>query len=179
MTASHITECNTYQASPEYISSQATERANRRATVALFSGIVALAIAGITAGALANSMIKHHPMAGAMLGGTANGGVQRLSLYVAPSWKKGPEGELHDAFSKTDFHVAVGQTLALTIDNRDQAIHSITAAAAGVNIIVLPGKHTYTLVVQKAGHFKWICVYVCDPFSMGHAGYMQGYITAS
>ncbi|HST55507.1 MAG TPA: hypothetical protein VLJ42_06390 [Solirubrobacteraceae bacterium] len=69
--------------------------------------------------------------------------------------------------------------MQLTIDNRDDVVHSITAAGAGVNVLVKPGIHAYTLVVHQAGRFKWICAYTCDPFSMEHTGYMQGYITAT
>ena len=43
----------------------------------------------------------------------------------------------------------------------------------------MPGVYTYTLIVHQAGRLKWVCAYECDPFSMGHTGYMQGYITAS
>lgn len=73
----------------------------------------------------------------------------------------------------------MGQPVQLTIDNRDSAVHCITSGEAGVNIVVQPGVHTYTLVVHQAGHFKWVCVFECDPFSMTHVGYMQGYITAT
>jgi hypothetical protein len=44
---------------------------------------------------------------------------------------------------------------------------------------VMPGVHTYTVVVHQAGHFKWICAYPCDPYSMANVGYMQGCITAT
>lgn len=73
----------------------------------------------------------------------------------------------------------VGQPVQLTIDNMDTAVHSITAADVGVSIVVMPGVHTYTLLVHKAGRFKWICAYPCDPYSMATVGYMQGYITAT
>jgi heme/copper-type cytochrome/quinol oxidase subunit 2 len=91
----------------------------------------------------------------------------------------GPGGERHDAYSKTNFAVQVGRPLRLTIDNRDDAVHSITATGAGVNIVVMPGVHTYTLIVHSAGRFKWVCAYPCDPFSMANTSYMQGYITAA
>jgi hypothetical protein len=43
--------------------------------------------------------------------------------------------------------------------------------------------HTYTLLVSKAGHFRWLCAIPCDSptkgWAMTHAGYMAGYITAS
>jgi heme/copper-type cytochrome/quinol oxidase subunit 2 len=57
--------------------------------------------------------------------------------------------------------------------------HSITAPAAGVNIVVMPGVHTYTLVVKRAGTFLWFCTFQCDEWAMQHPGYMSGYITAS
>lgn len=60
----------------------------------------------------------------------------------------------------------------------DDTAHSITSGAAGVNIVVQPGVHTCTFVVHRAGHFKWICAYPCDPYSMARVGYMGGYITA-
>jgi hypothetical protein len=37
-----------------------------------------------------------------------------------------------------------------------------------VNIVVMPGVYTYTLIVHQAGRLKWVCAYECDPFSMGH-----------
>ena len=106
-----------------------------------------------------------------------------VSLTVAGENKKGPDGKLHDSFSKTDFAVKVGVPARLRIDNKDDVMHSITSAAAGVNIMVRPGVHTYTLVATKAGHFRWLCVIPCDGptkgWAMTHAGYMAGSITAS
>jgi heme/copper-type cytochrome/quinol oxidase subunit 2 len=150
----------------------------RRGTrLGLFAGIVVLATIGITVSVMASSMMTHrYPGPGSLALASAP---EQISLYLAPSWKPGPGGERQDAFSKTNFNVKVGQQLRLTIDNRDSAIHSITAAGAGVNVVIQPGVHTYTLVVNQAGRFKWICAYACDPFSMGHVDYMQGYITAT
>jgi hypothetical protein len=105
--------------------------------------------------------------------------VQTISLSVAGGIKKGPDGKLHDAYSKTDFTAKVGQPLHLRIDNRDDANHSITATGTGVNITVRPGVHTYTLIATKAGRFEWMCVLPCDAWAMMHPGYMAGYITAS
>jgi heme/copper-type cytochrome/quinol oxidase subunit 2 len=106
-----------------------------------------------------------------------------ISLSVAGSNKKGPDGKLHDSFSKTDFAVKVGQPMRLRIDNTDSGPHSITAAGTGVNIMVLPGVHTYTLVAKKAGRFEWICTIPCDGdakgWAMTHPGYMAGYISAT
>ena len=99
-------------------------------------------------------------------------------MSVSPGVKPGPDGKLHDAFSVTAFNVHAGQPVKLVIDNTDSAKHSITSPAAGVNIVVRPGTHTYTLVVQKSGVFQWYCNYPCDPYSMMHDGYMRGTITS-
>jgi hypothetical protein len=104
---------------------------------------------------------------------------QVINLKVIPEGKKGPEGTLHDDFTVTEFNVKVGQPVTLHIDNTDNTVHSITSAEAGVNIIVRPGIHDYTLKVSKAGKFEWNCAFPCDPWSMSHTGYMAGYITAS
>jgi len=44
---------------------------------------------------------------------------------------------------------------------------------------VMPGTHTYTLLVKQPGTFLWFCTFVCDEWAMEHPGYMSGYITAS
>lgn len=100
-------------------------------------------------------------------------------LTISPDLKPAPDGKLHDAFSVTDFTVHPGQAVKLVINNTDDAPHSITSPSAGVNIVVKPGMHTYTLLVQKQGHFLWYCAYPCDPYSMSHIGYMRGYITSA
>jgi uncharacterized cupredoxin-like copper-binding protein len=99
-------------------------------------------------------------------------------LTVSPGIKPGPDGKLHDAFSVTNFTVRAGQPVKLVINNTDSSVHSITAMGAGVNIVVKPGMHTYTLLVQKPGKFEWMCTFPCDPYSMAHVGYMRGYITS-
>ena len=108
---------------------------------------------------------------------------QPISVSVAGSIKKGPDGKMHDAFSRTNFAVKVGQPTQLRIDNKDSSPHSITAAGTGVNIIVTPGVHTYTMIATKAGRFEWMCTIPCDSdahgWAMRHPGYMAGYITAT
>jgi len=99
-------------------------------------------------------------------------------LTVSPGIKPGPDGKLHDAFSVTNFQVRAGQPVKLVINNTDSGPHSITAPAAGVNILVRPGTHMYTLIVRKSGRFEWYCTQPCDPYSMSHVGYMRGYITS-
>ncbi|HZE03751.1 MAG TPA: cupredoxin domain-containing protein [Solirubrobacteraceae bacterium] len=100
-------------------------------------------------------------------------------LTVSPGLKPGPDGRLHDAFNVTNFNVHSGQPVKLVINNTDNAPHSINSAAAGVNIVVRPGVHTYTLTVHKKGSFEWQCMMPCDPYSMAHIGYMRGYITST
>lgn len=105
--------------------------------------------------------------------------VQRVVfLTVSPGIKPGSDGKLHDAFSVTNFEVRAGQPVKLVINNTDSAPHSITAPAAGVNILIRPGTHTYTLLVRKTGRFQWYCTQPCDPYSMSHNGYMRGYISS-
>ncbi|MDE3132072.1 MAG: hypothetical protein KGL16_13055 [Acidobacteriota bacterium] len=99
-------------------------------------------------------------------------------LSVSPGIKPGPDAQLHDAFSVTNFAVRAGQPVKLVIDNTDTAKHSITSPGAGVNIVVMPGTHTYTLLVRRSGVFHWYCNYPCDPHSMNETGYMRGTITS-
>jgi hypothetical protein len=161
-----------------------SERAGHQLTLVLFAGIVALAIVGTTVSVVANSVMRGArsaaPMTSTSAVASANANSrQQISLSVVPGSKPGPKGEKYDAFSKTNFAVKVGRPVQLTIDNKDDAVHSITATSAGVNVVVMPGVHTYTVVVHQAGRFKWICAYPCDPYSMATVGYMQGYITAT
>jgi uncharacterized cupredoxin-like copper-binding protein len=106
-----------------------------------------------------------------------------ISLSVAGANKRGPDGKMHDSFSKTNFAVKVGQPTRLRIANADDVPHSITAAATGVSITVQPGVHTYNMVATKAGRFEWMCVIPCDSdsggWAMTHPGYMAGYVTAT
>jgi hypothetical protein len=100
-------------------------------------------------------------------------------LTVSPGIKPGADGKLPDAFSVTNFYVHARQAIKLVINNTDDAAHSIVAPGAGVNIMVKPGTHTYTLLVRKACRFEWFCGMPCDPYSMAHDSYMRGFITAS
>lgn len=102
-----------------------------------------------------------------------------VALSVIPEGKRGPEGEKHDEFTVTEFAVRAGQPQELRIDNTDEVPHSITAPEAGVNIVVMPGVHTYTLLAKRPGRFLWFCTFRCDEWAMEHPGYMSGYITVS
>jgi heme/copper-type cytochrome/quinol oxidase subunit 2 len=106
-----------------------------------------------------------------------------VNLKIIGAYKPGPDGRKHDAFTKTDFAVKVGQPLELRINNTDDVAHNIVSPLAGVHITVAPGTHTYTLIVKTAGHFAWLCTIPCDSdangWAMQHSGYMSGYITAT
>jgi heme/copper-type cytochrome/quinol oxidase subunit 2 len=106
-----------------------------------------------------------------------------IDTKVEGGVKRGPDGKMHDMFTVTNFNVKVGQPVKVRIDNTDDVPHSITSAAAGVNIIAQPGLHTYTMTVAAAGKFQWNCMLPCDTdvngWAMQHPGYMSGYITAS
>jgi hypothetical protein len=152
-------------------------------------GLRALAGVGIAAALVISLIALIHSTERNEARATAQAAVERaaatgpvatsVSLKVVPEYKPGPEGEKHDAFTTTEFTVRVGQPQELKIDNTDEVPHSITAPGAGINIIVMPGTHTYTLVVKKAGTYLWFCTFVCDEWAMQHPGYMSGYITAS
>ncbi len=149
---------------------------------ALVISIVALIQSG-EKGTEAASRSGNSATAGAPASRTPAPAVKVINLKVIPSYKPGPDGKKHDAFTKTEFAVKVGQPLKLRIDNTDESPHSITAPVAGVNIVVQPGTHTYTLVVKEAGRFQWFCIIPCDSeangWAMKHAGFMSGYITAT
>jgi heme/copper-type cytochrome/quinol oxidase subunit 2 len=106
-----------------------------------------------------------------------------ISLKIVGGSKLGPDGKKHDAFTKTEFAVKVGQPLKLKIDNTDDVPHSITAPVVGMNLTIKPGVHTYSLVVTQAGKFQWFCIIPCDTdaggWAMSHPGFMAGYITAT
>ncbi len=104
---------------------------------------------------------------------------KRVALSVIAESKLGPEGEKHDAFTTTEFTVQAGRPQELRIDNTDEVPHSITSPEAGVNIVVMPGTHTYTLLVKQPGRYLWFCTFRCDEWAMEHPGYMSGYITVS
>lgn len=112
------------------------------------------------------------------ISGTAQQVDGTVYMSVSPGIKPGPDGKLHDAFSVTSLRVRAGHPVKLVIDNTDDTVHSITSPAAGVNVVVKPGSHTYTLLVTKTGVFQWYCKYPCDPYSMMHDGYMRGSITS-
>jgi hypothetical protein len=151
-------------------------------------GLVGLAGVGILTALVMSgvALIQSSQSAGAGTGQFVVAGAAAtkvVDLSVIPSSKVGPDGKKHDAYTTTDFAVKVGQPLKLRIDNHDSQPHSFVSFGAGVNMVVLPGTHTYTLVLYRAGRFRWLCVTPCDSgangWAMQHPGYMSGYITVT
>jgi heme/copper-type cytochrome/quinol oxidase subunit 2 len=136
---------------------------------------------GGSASATAASAVKAAAVAPAATSQPA--AIPVVDLKIIGAYKLASDGAKHDAFTKTEFAVKVGQPLKLRIDNTDDVDHSITAPTAGVNITAKPGTHTYTLVVHSAGKFQWYCMVPCDSdangWAMQNPGYMSGYITAT
>ncbi len=152
-------------------------------------GLKALAGVGILTAvllsmvALVQSSERDEAHAVAQLAAEEAAGLPRVArvvdLSVVPEYKRGPEGEKHDAFTITEFAVRAGRPQELRIDNTDSVPHTITSPAAGVNIVVMPGTHTYALLVKQPGTYLWYCTAICDEWAMQHSGYMSGYITVS
>jgi hypothetical protein len=150
-------------------------------------GLVGLAGVGILAALVMSgvALIQSNQSAGAGTGQfvLAAAATKVVDLSVIPSSKLGADGKQHDAYTTTDFAVKVGQPLKLRIDNHDSQPHSFVSFGAGVNMVILPGTHTYTLVLHQIGRFRWLCVTPCDSgangWAMQHPGYMSGYITVT
>jgi Cupredoxin-like domain len=156
------------------------ERYTQRLVVGAFAGLAALAAVFTLVAVVANASI-HHPAFHQL---AASAPVKPVvHLTVAGSSKKGPDGKMHDAFTVSNFAVSAGVPVKLVIDNTDDQPHSISSPNAGVSIIVKPGTHTYTLLVDRVGRFFWYCAYPCDSDAAGWAmknpGFMSGYITAA
>jgi hypothetical protein len=159
------------------------EAAARRFGLRTLAGAGILAAVLMSAVALVQSSERNEARAVAQAAAEEIAGLppvaKQVALKVIAEYKPGPEGEKHDAFTTTEFAVRAGQPQQLRIDNTDSVPHSVTSPEAGVNIVVMPGTHTYTLLVKRAGRFLWFCTFVCDEWAMQHPGYMSGYITVS
>jgi len=178
---------NTYTGEPEHDQQVFDAAANRAwktvleivAGIAIFASLLMSVIAVTQNTGTTKIITMTMPMAKTPVTAPVMTPAKTISLYVAPGWKPGPDKQLHDAFSVTNFNVQAGQPVDLKITNKDDVPHSITAAVAGVNIVAQPGTHTYVLMVKTTGKFLWYCTYPCDPWSMNHVGYMEGYITST
>ncbi len=157
--------------------------ATRKFGLKALAGVGILAAVLLSMVALVQSGERGEAHAAAQLAAEEAAALPRVAgvvdLSVIPEYKRGPEGEKHDAFTITEFAVRAGRPQELRIDNTDSVPHTITSPAAGVNIVVMPGTHTYTLLVKQPGTYLWYCTAVCDEWAMQHSGYMSGYLTVS
>ncbi|MFI5280908.1 MAG: hypothetical protein ACHQU1_10450 [Gemmatimonadales bacterium] len=158
------------------------------AGVGIFAALLMSAVALIQSGGKSEASATAQPVvrqaaAAALAPAASTGKANVVDLKIIGSYKVAPDGKKHDAFTKTEFAVKVGQPLKLRIDNTDDVPHSITSPVAGVNITAQPGTHTYALTVTKAGRFQWFCMIPCDSdangWAMRNPGFMSGYITAT
>lgn len=100
--------------------------------------------------------------------------------------KKGPDAQWHDAFLPADFTVKPGQSVDVTVYNYDSGPHTFTAPDLGVNAVIpgatgsAPHQTTFKFTApSKSGSYQWWCSDPCDPWAMGHQGFMQGSVTVS
>jgi membrane fusion protein, multidrug efflux system len=98
--------------------------------------------------------------------------------------KKGPDGQWHDAILGGNLKVTAGQTVTVTVTNYDDAPHSYTSPALGLNVTIPGGGATKPHTVKftfkapsKAGSYEWFCAMPCDPWAMSHDGFMRGHVT--
>jgi hypothetical protein len=112
----------------------------------------------------------------------------RLSMVVVPGLRLGVDKKVHDTITPTDITAYSGQKVILTVYNYDTGMHSITAPAIKLNLMIpgathdgVPAVTTFTFSVAKAGSYHWLCVVPCDDdakgWAMSHANYMAGTIT--
>ena len=88
--------------------------------------------------------------------------------------KAGPDGAKHDLFAALDNQpITVGQKVTLSIENTDDAAHSLTAPDLGLNIQIPGGQDgkssftTYTFTPKRSGTFRWYCAIPCDSDNNG------------
>ena len=96
--------------------------------------------------------------------------------------KKGPDGKWHDAYLPAAFTVKSGGTVKVTIRNYDPSMHTFTSTGLGLDVRIKAGSAarpsvtTFSFKAPKAGSYTFQCVGTCDPWAMGHLGYMMGLV---
>lgn len=93
----------------------------------------------------------------------------------------GTDGQVQDNFSPAFFSVPAGKTVHVVVYNYDDAAHSFTAPALGVNVQVpaggsKPSVTRFSFTASGPGNFFWVCAIPCDNYSMNTPGYMTGEI---
>jgi len=112
-----------------------------------------------------------------------------LSMDILGSFKLGPDGKYHDAFSPWSLKVPAGDRVILTIYNWDSMPHTFTVPRLKINVTtasrVKEGDPGVTIVKFTAprgpGKYSFLCTIPCDSdnhdWSMGQLGYMDGTLT--
>ena len=113
---------------------------------------------------------------------------ERVNMVVVPGVHLGPDKKMHDAYTPTDLTAVAGQKIVVTVYNYDTGMHSFTAPALGLNVMIpaarqdgVPAVKTFSFTVKKAGAYRWLCVMPCDDLAKGwamrHENYMAGTVT--
>ena len=97
--------------------------------------------------------------------------------------KLGADGKWHDAAVPAIYTVRAGASVTVTAINYDSSPHTFTSAALGVNETIpggsasAPSQAKFTFrAPTKPGIYHWHCAIPCDPYSMTHIGFMEGYV---
>jgi len=158
--------------------------------------VLSIAVAGLALVACGQSTSANLP--GDTVGQQA--AAQQLNFQVVgpdDATITGPDGAKHDVFAAIGgTSVKVGQPVTITITNKDDVQHSMTAPDLGLNIIVPAatdkgdGTISYTFTPSKVGSFRWFCALPCDTDNAGwdmtadssgsdQLGFMAGTITVT
>lgn len=163
-------------------STQIRHRLGRLPLLALV-GLGALAAMAIALSACGGGGNSGKAAASSGSGSPATENVKMIVKTDEEHGKKGPEGTWHDAFLPADFSVKAGSTVHVTVYNYDEAAHSFNSPDLGANAEIAaggekkPSKTTFTFKApQKTGSYAWFCAMPCDPWAMGHDGFMKGYV---
>jgi plastocyanin len=183
-------------------------RAIRAMRPALLVVVVAgaAAIAGCGGSSAKSSSVSHNNAASATPAqGGAEGSVENVSMKIAGGKMAKAlgyttdDGKGHDTYIPSELKVKAGSTIKVTVSNYDEGPHTFTSPDLGVNATIapatnatkkIPSKTTFTIVVKKAGKFRWYCALPCDAKAAGWAmtpgssgpdqdKYMAGYVVAS
>ena len=119
-----------------------------------------------------------------------------VTLTVQGAVKMGPDGQLHDAFTPSNFTVYAGQLVDLTIISYDSGEHTFTSTSLGANFMVpasnatgIPSVSNFQFTAASAGVYRWYCADPCDTVAgswamtngsdgqPGQIGYMGGFVT--
>ncbi|GBQ32712.1 cupredoxin domain-containing protein [Acidocella aminolytica] len=163
------------------------------------TGLIACAVLGLGVAVVQPALAASQPGTPTAIGTAfANVTRQHYTVYVLPGSMGfiGPDKQHHDTIAPSSFVLKVGVPVTFTVINFDDGHHSMTAPGL-MNIMIKPGTDepngsikpaitTYTFTPEKAGNFRWHCIFQCDGpshWAMSHGfdgpdrdGYMAGWI---